>query len=67
MSKDQIYLAEAVFRVIKERRKIVLDVLQHNSVKSMEHYKQMMGEMEALEYVENEMKDLLNRQEVADD
>jgi|TARA_A100001011_G_C13924263_1_gene680457 hypothetical protein len=67
MSKDQIYLAEAVFRVIKERRKIVLDVLQHNSVKSMEHYKQMMGEMEALEYVENEMKDLLNRHEVADD
>ena len=67
MSKDQIYLAEAVFRVIKERRKIVLDVLQHNSVKSMEHYKQMMGEMEALEYVENEIKDLLNRHEVADD
>ena len=67
MSKDQIYLAEAVFRVIKERRKIVLDVLQQNSVKSMEHYKQMMGEMEALEYVENEMKDLLNRHEVADD
>jgi hypothetical protein len=33
----------------------------------MEHYKQMMGEMEALEYVENEMKDLLNRHEVADD
>jgi len=67
MPKNQIYLAEAVFRVIKERRKIVLDVLQHNSVKSMEHYKQMMGEMEALEYVENEMKDLLNRHEVADD
>tara|TARA_A100000172_G_C2980167_1_gene89070 strand:+ start:295 stop:498 length:204 start_codon:yes stop_codon:yes gene_type:complete len=67
MSKDQIYLAEAVFRVIKERRKIVLNVLQHNSIKSMEHYKQMMGEMEALEYVENEMKDLLNRHEVADD
>jgi len=27
----------------------------------------MMGEMEALEYVENEIKDLLNRQEVDDD
>jgi translation elongation factor EF-Tu-like GTPase len=33
----------------------------------MEHYKQMMGEMEALEYVENEIKDLLNRQEVDDE
>jgi|TARA_E500000318_G_scaffold10609_1_gene9366 hypothetical protein len=67
MAKSEIYLAEAVFRVINERRNIVLNVLKHNSVKSMEHYKQMMGEMEALEYVENEIKDLLNRQEVNDE
>ena len=67
MSKSEIYLAEAVFRVINERRKIVLDALQFNSVKDMEHYKQLMGEMEALEYVENEIKDLLSRQDTEDD
>ena len=67
MSKTEIYLAEAVFRVISERRKIVLDVLQFNTVKNMEHYKQLMGEMDALEYIENEVKDLLNRQEKEDD
>ena len=67
MSKNEIYLAEAVFRVISERRKIVLDVLQFNTVKNMEHYKQLMGEMDALEYIENEVKDLLNRQEKEDD
>ena len=67
MSKSEIYLAEAVFRVISERRKIVLDALQFNSVKDMEHYKQLMGEMEALEYVENEIKDLLSRQYTEDD
>ena len=67
MSKSEIYLAEAVFRVISERRKIVLDVLQFNTVKNMEHYKQLMGEMDALEYIENEVKDLLIRQEKEDD
>ena len=67
MSKSEIYLAEAVFRVIKERRKIVLDVLQFNTVKNMEHYKQLMGEMDALEYIENEIKDLLNRQDKEDE
>lgn len=67
MSKSEIYLAEAVFRVINERRKIVLDALRFNSVKSMEHYKQLMGEMDALEYIENEVKDLLNRQDKEDD
>ena len=44
--KNEIYLAEAVFRVINERRNIVENVLRHNSIKSMEHYKQMMGEMD---------------------
>ena len=67
MSKSEIYLAEAVFRVINERRKIVLDALRFNSVKSMEHYKHLMGEMDALEYIENEVKDLLNRQDKEDD
>ena len=67
MSKSEIYLAEAVFRVINERRKIVLDALRFNSVKSMEHYKQLMGEMDALQYIENEVKDLLNRQDKEDD
>ena len=67
MSKSEIYLAEAVFRVINERRKIVLDVLQFNTVKNMEHYKQLMGEMDALEYIENEIKDLLSRQDTEDD
>ena len=67
MSKSEIYLAEAVFRVINERRKIVLDVLQFNTVKNMEHYKQLMGEMDALEYIENEIKDLLNRQDKEDE
>ena len=67
MSKSEIYLAEAVFRVISERRKIVLDDLQFNTVKNMEQYKQLMGEMDALEYIENEVKDLLNRQEKEDD
>tara|TARA_R100001129_G_scaffold167427_1_gene135048 strand:+ start:344 stop:547 length:204 start_codon:yes stop_codon:yes gene_type:complete len=67
MSKSEIYLAEAVFRVINERRKIVLDVLQFNTVKNMEHYKQLMGEMDALEYIENEIKDLLSRQDKEDE
>ena len=37
MAKSEIYLAEAVFRVINERRNIVENVLRHNSIKSIEH------------------------------
>lgn len=60
---NEIFLAEATFRLIKERRSLVLDVLQYNNVKSMEHYRELMGELKALELVEQELKGLLEKQE----
>ena len=62
-----IYLAEAVFRIIRERRQVVTDVMVHGSVKSMEHYRGLMGNLEALDHVEQELKSLLDKQELADD
>jgi hypothetical protein len=64
---NEIFLAEATFRLIKERRSLVLDVLQYNNVKSMEHYRELMGELKALELVEQELKGLLEKQERQDD
>ena len=64
---NEIFLAEATFRLIKERRSLVLDVLQYNNVKSMEHYRELMGELKALELVEQELKGMLEKQERQDD
>ena len=64
---NEIFLAEATFRLIKERRSTVLDVLQYNNVKSMEHYRELMGELKALELIEQELKGLLEKQERQDD
>ncbi len=60
---NEIYLAEATFRLIKERRSVVLDALQFNNVKDMEHYRELMGELSALEFIEQELKSLLEKQE----
>lgn len=60
---NEIYLAEATFRLIKERRSVVLDALQFNNVKNMEHYRELMGELSALEFIEQELKSLLEKQE----
>ena len=35
---DEIYVAEAVFRIVRERRSTIVDVLQYGNVKSMEQY-----------------------------
>ena len=60
---DEIRVAEAVFRVIRERRKGIVDLMQYGNVKSLEQYRELMGNLEALNHVEQELKDLLDKQE----
>ena len=60
---DEIYVAEAVFRIIRDRRQGVVDLMQYGNIKSMEQYRELMGNMEALNHVEQELKGLLDKQE----
>ncbi len=60
---DEIYIAEAVFRIIKDRRQGVVELMQYGNVKSMEQYRELMGNLEALNHVERELKGLLDKQE----
>ena len=60
---DDIYIAEAVFRVLRERRQSVVDLMIFGNVKSMEQYRELMGNLECLNHVEQELKGLLDKQE----
>ena len=60
---NEIFVAEAVFRIIKERRQDLVDIMMYGNVKSMEQYRELMGNMEALNHVEQELKSLLDKQE----
>ena len=60
---DEIYIAEAVFRIIKDNRQTVVDHMQYGNVKSMEHYRELIGFLEGLNRVEQELKGLLDKQE----
>ena len=62
-----IYLAEAVFRIIRERRQAITDLIVYGNVKSMEQYRELMGNFESLNHVEQELKGLLDKQERSDD
>ena len=64
---DEIGLAEAVFRVLRERRQAVTDLMIYGNVKSMEQYRELMGNLECLNHVEQELKGLLEKQELSDD
>ena len=64
---DDIYVAEAVFRILRERRQGILDLMQYGNVKSMEQYRELMGNLECLNHVEQELKSLLDKQERSND
>ena len=64
---DSLYLAQFIQKVIKERRTQVLGLLENNSVKSMEQYQNLMGELSALNYVAQELSGLLEKQEQLND
>ena len=60
---DEVYFAEDVFRIIKERRQAVQDLLIYDNVKNMEQYRELMGNLKSLDHVEQELKSLLDKQE----
>tara|TARA_R100001143_G_scaffold7512_1_gene9707 strand:+ start:267 stop:464 length:198 start_codon:yes stop_codon:yes gene_type:complete len=64
---DEIFIAEAVFRTIRDRRNGVVDLMQYGNVKSMEQYRELMGNLEALNHVEQELRGLLDKQERSND
>ena len=64
---DEILIAEATFRILRERRQAIIDLMQFGNVKSMEQYRELMGNLTALNHVEQELKGLLEKQERSND
>ena len=64
---DEVFFADAVLRIVRDRRLAVQDLLIYDNVKNMEQYRELMGNLKALDHVEQELKSLLNKQERSDD
>jgi hypothetical protein len=59
---EDIYIVQFIQRIIKERKSNVLDLLENNGINSMEQYSSLMGELSSLNYVQQELSDLLEKQ-----
>ena len=60
---DEVFFADAVLRIVRDRRLAVQDLLIYDNVKNMEQYRERMGNLKALDHVEQELKSLLDKQE----
>ena len=54
---DEYGLLDFIKRKVQERENQISETLMSGSLKDIEHYKYLQGELSALYYVENEIKE----------
>ena len=63
---DEIDVAQFIFTVIRERRSQIKEILENNGIKNMEQYRELMGELNGLILIRQELSDMLEKQEKLD-
>jgi len=63
---DEVDVVQYVFTLIRERRSLIREVLENNGVKDMEQYRELMGELNGLNLLRQELSDMLEKQEKLD-
>jgi hypothetical protein len=58
---DGILLAEHLLKSIQERRKRISEMLVGGTIKDIEEYKQLVGNIESLDYIGQELREILEK------
>ena len=58
---DCIFLAEHLLKSIKERRDRIAEMMLGGTVKDIEEYKQLVGNIESLDYIGQELREILEK------
>ena len=64
---NEITLAQFVLDLVRKKKDQVTELVMAGGVKDMKHYGRLMGNIDGLEYVEQELKSLLEKQERMND
>jgi hypothetical protein len=63
---DSITLAERIFKIIRTRQTQLIEIITNNQVKDWNDYQNHLGQLDTLNYIEQELSDLLKKQEQND-
>jgi|TARA_R110000796_G_scaffold220655_1_gene336736 hypothetical protein len=63
---DDIYLADKTFRLIRTRQTQITEIIISNQVEDWNQYQNLIGQLDSLTYIEQELSDLLKKQEQND-
>jgi len=54
---------ERLYKIIRERKQEIGESMLYGNVKNMEHYRQLVGNVESLQMVEDTIKEILEKLE----
>ena len=60
---DVVRLAERIFKIIRTRQTQINEIVISNQVKDWNDYQNHLGQLDTLNYIEQELSDLLKKQE----
>tara|TARA_R110000751_G_scaffold260754_1_gene360108 strand:- start:215 stop:400 length:186 start_codon:yes stop_codon:yes gene_type:complete len=60
---DGILLAEHLLKSIRERRDRISEMMASGTIKSLEEYRQLVGNIESLDYIGQEVREILEKAE----
>jgi len=60
---DTVRLAERIFKIIRTRQTQIIEIVTSNQVKDWNDYQNHLGQLDTLNYIEQELSDLLKKQE----
>ena len=60
---DAVRLAERIFKIIRARQTQVIEIITSSQVKDWNDYQNHLGQLDTLNYIEQELSDLLKKQE----
>ena len=60
---DSIYLADRLYKIIRTRQTQIVEIITSNQVKVWNDYQNHLGQLDTLNYIEQELSDLLKKQE----
>ena len=60
---DIITLSDKIRKIIRDKREQLTGLITSGAAKDMERYKHLIGQLDALNFIEQELSDLLEKQE----
>ena len=64
---DDLYIVEKMYKIIRERRSVVVEALTEGSVNDFAAFRHLRGKLEAWNEIESELRLLLKQSEMDDE